>query len=406
MEGITSLTSIFTANNIIKGLSIIGGFLGIWSFIDNYLIRFKPKIFVGTKVVSETIEEKNKIVLNSIICNFEIANHRKKYGIINDFAVRVYRNDQINPKKVIYYSSEFIEKIPQKIQNIDHQERVIFSPINILPNSSKSITLVLSDQLLNSELDFYQGNTYYLEFYYQLTPKSKWKFIDKLYIYNKRDEIIPKNEKYTLFTAINYDKSRESIGKYLINSSASLYESAAKRHIINLFKKYKLAYILKPLNILRDFIIFIPHYISIIANKLINKFIKIPLIRAYAQNNYALKIKFGSPELRPKTEKDFKIIKQRLNEIISKINLKLESENLIELKETSEDKCLIYRNRKTLELFMSGDTSIEVKGAGLNYRLNLKQGIWNKNLWFLENQGFIQLDSFSLKIIDYLVLHS
>ncbi|AWG20834.1 hypothetical protein FFWV33_04390 [Flavobacterium faecale] len=407
MTEIVFINALFTADNIIKTLSIIGGFLGIVSFMDNYLIRFKPTIFVGTKVVSETENtEKGETFLSSIICNIEIANHRKRYGIINDFAVRIYRNDQINSKKTIFYSSEFIDTIPQKIQSIDNQERIIFNSINILPNSNKSVTLILSDQILQSKFDFYDANTYYLEFYYQLNPKSKWIFIDKLYLYNKRDEIIPKKDKYTLFTAINYDKSRESIENNLLTPSTTLYKSATRKHLVDILKKHKLNYVLTPINILRDLIIFIPYYLIMFANRINDNYIKIPLILKYVKNKRPFKIKIGSPELRPRTEKDFQKIIFELNKNITKINLHLETEKNIKLKELDKERFLIFRDKTTIEVFISGDTSIVAKSQYINYRLNLKLGIWNKNHWFLENSGFTQLDSFSVKIIDYLILHS
>ena len=188
--------------------------------------------------------------------------------------------------------------------------------------------------------------------------------------------------------------------------STTLYKSATRKHLVDIVKKYKLNYVLTPINILRDLIIFIPYYLIMFANRINDNYIKIPIILKYVKNKIPFKIKIGSPELRPRTEKDFQKIIFELNKNITKINLHLETEKNIKLKELDKERFLIYRDRTTIEVFISGDTSIVAKSQYINYRLNLKLGIWNKNHWFLENSGFTQLDSFSVKIIDYLILHS
>ena len=48
-------------------VGLVGGLLGVWTFIDAYIINFRPKIYIGTRVIIQTIEDKNRTELKSIV---------------------------------------------------------------------------------------------------------------------------------------------------------------------------------------------------------------------------------------------------------------------------------------------------------------------------------------------------
>ncbi len=199
-------------------LAITGGFLGIYSFIDNYLLKFKPKIFISN-IVSFKIEITEKYLkypeysrknysVKSIICTLEIGNHRNKYGVINDIAIKIYDRNNLNPSPRFFYAKKDLE-FP--LQNSNEEEfkaikKISFSPINILPKSSKKVHIEFSSIYDYVEM-IPKSKHNYIEIYYQLG--KKWYYDSGYFLYEEREQ--ENNNLLVTFKTLDRDVERDKL---------------------------------------------------------------------------------------------------------------------------------------------------------------------------------------------------
>lgn len=391
-------------------LGIVGGSLGIWTFIDSYLIRFVPKIYIGTKIIIDTKQTLHREDLESIICSLELCNHRKRYGVIYDFAVRVYKADEINSENAIYYASQLVNKIPINVDDLKNQEYELFNPITILPESNSSVNLVLGEVLNRSKMGMSKSSNYYLEAYYQKKPEGKWYFVDKLYLYNK-GQYSQSTSQFIQFSVLNTNATREKLNKKIRPQKTDLYLGASHKHLSGKWIKYKYLIFYRPLRGIKDLFYSLPFYTNFALSLVIDKFIRIPIIKKYGKNITKANITIGSPKEKPITETAFNQIYLELDNLITKINDGANTNALISL-EKKDSYIILSRYKLSIKFYMSGDRSIYVQelnaqfGSRLTYSLSLENAIWGKNYWKLKNYGFISIKSFSVKVLDAFIIHS
>jgi len=404
------MTEFLTSNWLPNILGLIGGILGIWSFVDNYIIRFKPKIYIATKVIFDTEELHNFTRLKSIIFSSELCNHRKKYGVVYDFAVRIYKSDEINSDSAIYYASEIIDKIPLNTEEIENQELQSYNPITILPNSNKSVNICFSEVPHRSTLIVNKSANYYLEAYYQKEPKGKWNYIDKLYLYNKT-ELGKVPGKFISFTVLNKDITKEKLKENIKIQKTNMYEGASKKTLHLFFSRLKYRLFFKPIKYIVDTFKAVPFYLNILRLWFLDKYIKIPIIQKYGKKIERVSVTFGDKENRKITEKIFKDIYDNFKSISDKMNLNA-TENAMTAVTLDKGQIIISRYKLSVKIYIAGDSSIYVQelnsinGSRLTYSLDLKRGLWNKNFWYLKNYGFIKPKSFVVKVLDAFIIHS
>lgn len=410
MEIINQITNFLSQNWITNLFGLLGGLLGLYTFIDSYLVSFKPKIYIGTGVVIEAIEKNGHTSLSSIICSLEICNHRKKYGVIYDFAIRIYNADKINSDKVIHYATEIVDKIPVNVQELQNQNYELFKPITVLPDTNKSVNFVLSEVLYRSKMSFNPTGSYYIEVYYQKKPNGKWYFIDKLFLFNNGN-LDSESQKYILFSVLNNDKTRDRLKEKVKIQTTSLYTGASQKVISRKTKRYYYKFIITPYSIIKDTLNAIPFYLNILYNLLVDKFIKLPIIKKYGKTIEKVNIKFGSPESKPVTVATFEKIFIEFEKLATQINEDANEEAEVKVKRDKE-RIIISRYKLSISIYISGDRSIRVqeqisfKGSRLTYNIELRKKIWNKEYWHLENYGFISIKSFVVKVMDAFIVHS
>lgn len=410
MENFKVITDFLSESWLPNLLGLTGGLLGVYTFIDSYLVSFKPKIYIGTSIVIDTVVENSYTRLNSIICSLELCNHRKKYGVIYDFAIRIYKADEINSDKAIYYASEIVDRIPINVQDMQSQNYELFKPITVLPDSNNSVNFVLSEVLHRSKMDFNPASSYYIEVYYQKKPEGKWYFIDKLYLFNKGQYDL-KSDKYVLFSVLNNDTTREKLKERVKLQKTSLYAGASQKVIKFKVNRYIYKFIKYPYYRAKDIFTTIPFYLNFAYNSIIDKFVKLPIIKRYGKNIEKANIKFGSPESKPLTVAAFEQIFTELDKLSKQINEGAKKEAEISVKKEN-GKIIVSRYKLSIMIYMPGDRSIRVqeqnslRGSRLTYSIELRNKIWNKEYWHLDNYGFITIKSFVVKVLDAFVIHS
>jgi len=394
-------------------LGLLGGLLGAWTFIDNYIIKFKPKIYIGTRIIIDTIKNaQGALQLNSIICSLELCNHRKKYGVIYDFAVRIYSAEEINSDKAIYYASEVVQKVPINIGELEKQEYDMFNPITVLPSSNRSICIVLSDVLNRSKMNIATGKSHYLEAYYQKSPTGRWYFIDKLYLFNK-NILGPPDKRYIQFTVLDNDKTRTNINRSIRPQKTNLYAGASQKYVRRIIHSYKYKLLKNPWNRIKDSFISVPFFLNFALIKLYDKAVKIPIIKRYGRKIETVRVRIGAPELKPITLAAFEQIFSKLNKFAEQINVGAIQEAKITV-EKENGSIIITRYKLAIKLYIAGDTAINVSEAYLNtfhnsrisYSLSLRNYIWNRPYWYLDNYGFTTIESFTVRVMDAFVIHS
>ena len=391
-------------------LGLTGGLLGLWTFIDSYIIKFKPKIYFGTRVFFDTIKDTKHTRLQAIICSLEFCNHRKKYGVIYDFAIRIYNADEINSKSAVYYATELVDKVPIHIKDLEIQDKRIFNPITVLPNSNQSVNLILSENINGYKMVLTQIGNCYIELYYQKEPDGKWYFIDKMHLYSK-DQYNHIEDKYIDLSILKNDSTRKKLDGMLRLQKTNLYTGASQKHLKNKIRHCLYKFIKIPFYRIKDVLVSIPFYSSFLINTIWDKFVKIPIIKKYGIKIEKPNIKIGSPELKPITNIAFAQILNELQNFANQINKNANHEARIIIKQM-DNKIILQRYRLSINFYISGDSSIQVNelNAVLNSRLSfsikLRNGLWNKKYWYLNNYGFISIKSFVVRVLDAFIIHS
>jgi len=395
-------------------LGIVGGSLGLWTFIDNYILRFKPKLFIGSKAVF--LLEKNPVSpdrfsLESITLSIEVANQRNKYGLLHDYAVRVYRSNAINPEEAIYFASAKCENLISDIHLLNDTKKELFSPISILPKSNRSLNIVFNELLNRSSMGINKDDIFYLEFYYQKTPKSKWNFVGKYYLYKQFESVNETNKVLFTYTLIEWHISRDKIKNILKPAKTSLYNGSTHKYIKVLFKKMYWQIILRQYYRIRDLLFLIPYSLLMFFEWLFNNTIRIMIIRKKGKHIDKQEILCGEPEKRPITQKCFNKISRILENEIKEININADKNATITFIRKNDQICLT-RNDIGFIISRSGDShiiahqNVSPLHSRLQYEMELKDSNLGFCYWYQSNYGITTCESFALKILDAFLLHS
>lgn len=414
----TDLTSFFNSLPAIVGA--VGGMLGLWTFIDSYLRKFNPKIYVGTKVIFNTKYERSSHRLNSIICSLEICNHRKKYGVVYDFAVRIYNTNKVNPDDITYFASEKLESIPMKTDELKNKEITSFNPITVLPSSNKSENIIFSEVIHRSKANINPNDSFKMDMYYQKKPKGKWYLIDTFYLFNKgkyvfdlssnkgAEEPDKEGNKFIVFSALDTDVSREKIKDSIVRIKTGKWTSASHKVLKMRLLRWRYNLLKKPLYRVRDVLISVPFFLHLWSIRLIDIFIRIPIINKYGKSIRKGSLQIGDKKLRKVTDSSYEKIYTELNKLIEKINKGASDEAKINIKK-SEGEIILSRYKLSIKVYKPGDTSIYVHDFNdnrLSFKMNLRSKLFNKHYWKLDNYGFITIKSFTVKLLDTFIIHS
>ncbi len=394
----------------------VGGLLGAYAFVDNYILRFNPKVFTGSQVFFQLDPEVKhcRQELEYILLSVQIGNHRKKYGMIYDFAVRFYVSGEINPSTVIYYASELAENIRLEDKKATPENIYPFKPIAILPNSDKSINLLLGEVVHRSKDSLDRGQHYSLELYYQTKPNGKWHFVNKVELYNSYTFGKKESDVQMAFTTLNYDTSREKIKKYTKSIPVSgVYKGASYKETDKSLKKIKYQYIQQPLFFLRHIGIYLGVKGFSRCDKLVDEKYRWPIIVDYFKNPKRFKLKMGYPELKPKGIEGLNLLYDILSEKAALLNLGIERGHDLVLKKISDTEFTISKYHLSMSIYLSNDKDMRVHGEGVHsrrrlirYNLELKKGVFNQYYYHLENHGAKTIESFAVTLLDIIALQS
>ena len=399
---------------IIVGL--IGGILGFWSFIDNYLLKFKPKIFASSRVIFNFNEQKMTLSqLDNVALTMEISNHRKKYGSIHDLAARIYSTNEINPNPVTYFSSDIAEKIDLGEMIYVLSGITEFLPIAVEPNSSRSVIIMFGGAVNDIKQSIPSGGDYYLELYYQEKPKSKWVFIDRLYLYNIT--LMPKrgqatwNKLQSVFTTINFEDSRRHLSEENRKRITTIYRGAMHRQRVEWFNLIK-SFFINKWSGAKQLFTFCTIKVALGVRWILDQSLYLPVIHKYNKNRRRINFRLGNPETKPLVLQGINDLKEELKSLIIDLNKFTDQERQISIRDEKPEEFTISRHHMWLKIYKMSDESIRVQEVNSNrgkskirLTLSVKRTAFKTSYWQLKDGNVLSLRSFAIKILDFLVLH-
>ncbi|KHT23478.1 hypothetical protein [Pectobacterium carotovorum] len=223
------------------GIGVIGGVLGFYTFIDNNILRFKPRFNISERLFF-SFDEKTPSSgmrgksLKSIIFQIEIINSRNKIGRIDDFAIMIYNDTTTQPHPYMLYAENILDRLPSKPTSFDKEKFNFFSPLSILGRSTKNTVIEFTPEQYGKvyiPIDSYLK----MELLYSL-PNKKWKIAGK-YIPNRftdyeKDNSLQGVAEYSL---LDKKVERNKIGKTLKQPPSSLYKGISGKQIVYYLSK-------------------------------------------------------------------------------------------------------------------------------------------------------------------------
>jgi len=226
-------TSIYTVTNAAAIIGIVGGLLGFYSFIDNYLLRFKPKFVIGDRLYL-TYKQHPKYPahshLSSLVVQFEIFNHRNKLGRVEDLCFRIYDSLEIEAKVTTLFASAYLEDMPVERLDVLTAKRSPMGPAAIDHKSSKTLVVEMCPEKNMGQFINPNGQIR-IETLYK-SSNGKWVHFDSLAVYAVYDEKNTAAE-YTIynFDLVNKYSERETIKKKKLRRKVNSYTGISNYQI-------------------------------------------------------------------------------------------------------------------------------------------------------------------------------
>lgn len=360
---------------------MVGGFLGFFVFIDNYVLKFKPRfnisntLFFRYKTDDEHPSEKGR-TLESVILKIEAINKRNKIGRIDDFAIRVYDSRATSPSGYMLYSENVLDKLPSKTSDLSGNEINSFSPVSILGKSNTSFVVEFRPEkymgiTLNPEGSLKLDLLYYL-------PKKGWRRVGTFmphYFKGHNDKEDPNGAiEYSL---LDNSVRRKEASKSLKEPEVGIYKGISGKYIgFYLMKpvwflKRMATYPIKVLNLI--YALF-----EMLLRQVAAHFIVLPLIKLKSKSLPRMKFGPAKAHLIEDTNLSLKQCRHNIEKISNKINSKADSTAEITI-EDSGDGFSIRRGGLEVKFYKSGDGHIRANDTG----------------------GYPQMFTFSMELVEY-----
>ncbi len=399
---------------VLKALSsivgMIGGILGFFVFIDNYILEFKPRfkisnrLFFGYKTEEDSPSLKCKS-LESVILNIETINTRNKIGRIDDFAIRVYNPRATYPHEYMLYAENVLEELPSNTSKLDKVEANSFSSISILGRSNTNIVVEFKPEKymgvsLNPEGSLKLDLIYYL-------PKKGWKTAGTFtphYFKGRNDEEDPNG--IVEYSLLDIAVTREEASNSLKRPQIGIYKGISG--------KYVGFYLMKPIWFLKRLVTYplkvvklIAALIEITARQISSHCLVLPLINLKSKSLPRLTISFGRTHLIDDTQLSLKKCRKNIEAITKKINAKADSKAGITTSDIHNG-FSIRRGKLEVKFRQSGNGYIQVTDTGgydqmFTFTMELVEFPFGIRLWRV-NKKIMTLKSACIQIMDSFIL--
>lgn len=407
MELILNLEMLKVLSSIV---GMIGGFLGVFVFFDNYILKFKPKLNISNRLFFRyKTEEKHPIIkgrtLESIILKIEAINGRNKIGRIDDFALRIYDSSSTLPSGYMLYAENVAERLPSKHAFFKNDDFNSFSPISILGRSTKNFVIEFKPEkymgsIINPEGRLKLDLLYYL-------PEKGWRFIGTFMPYYYKDH--------------NVQESPDGNIEYSLMDNTVIRGEAAKslkQPVVSIYKgisgKYVGFYLRKPFYTLRKIIYYPLKVIKLIGALLAVSFrqilsycIVLPLINFKSKKLPSIQFRSPRTHLVSDTTAAFESCRYNIGEIVNKINSMADSKAQITIQNEASD-FTIQRAKLQVKFYKAGDGYIRANDTNgypqmFVFSMELVEYPFGLRLWKVNNK-IMTMKSACIHIMDSFVL--
>jgi len=399
---------------VIKALSsivgMLGGFLGFFVFIDNYVLKFKPRLNISnTLFFRYKKKDENPYVngrtLESVILKIEALNGRNKIGRIDDFAIRIYDSKATSPSGYMLFSENVLERLPRKISALNDNEITSFSPVSILGKSNTSFVVEFKPEkyismILNPEGDLKLDLLYYL-------PKKGWKLVGTFlpYYFKRHDDKEDPNGVIE-YSLLDNAVTRTEASKSLQKPKVGIYKGISG--------KYLGFYLMKPVWFLKRLATYpvkvfklVYALFEVLVRQVLTHLIVFPLIKLKSKSLPRIQVKSAKAHLLEDTKLSLKQCRGYIEKIANKINAKADSRAKIII-EDSENGFSIHRGRLEVKFYKSGDGHIRANDIGgypqmFTFAMELVEYPFGIRLWNVNNK-VMTVKSACIHIMDSFVL--
>jgi hypothetical protein len=111
-------------------IAALGAFLGVLSFANQYLVRFKPRIYINNFFRIQIDKQVGYLRANSVTLNLSISNSKNSYGIIKDMTLGLYQTSETTPRYTFLFPTETSDV---------GKAFVPFTPLILPPKTSRTV---------------------------------------------------------------------------------------------------------------------------------------------------------------------------------------------------------------------------------------------------------------------------
>lgn len=391
-------------------VGMIGGFLGFFVFIDNYILKFKPRLNISNRLFFRyKIEEKNPMTqgksLESVILKIEAINERNKIGRIDDFAIRIYDSRATFPSGYMLYSENVLEQLPSKSSYFEKDELGSFSPVSILGRSTKNIVVEFKPRkymsvTLNPEGGLKLDLLYYL-------PKKGWRTVGSFmpYYFKGHNEQEDPNGVIE-YSLLDNSVTRESARDSLKPPKVGIYKGISGKYIS--------FYLMRPVWAIKNITTYplkvfklIGALVEALFRQITSYCLILPLINLKSKTLPRMQFRPARAHLIKDTEAALIKCKKNIGKIANKINSKADSKAQITIRDENSS-FNIQRGRLEVKFYKSGDGHIRANDTGgypqmFTFSMELVEYPFGFRLWKVNNK-IMTIRSACIHVMDSFIL--
>lgn len=399
---------------ILKVLSsivgMIGGFLGFFVFIDNYILKFKPRLNTSNRLFFRyKTEEKHPMTqgksLESVILKIEAINRRNKIGRIDDFAIRIYDSKATFPSEYMLYAENVLEQLPSKSSYFEKGEFSSFSPVSILGRSTKNIVVEFKPEkcmgvTLNPEGSLKLDLLYYL-------PKKGWRTVGSFMPYYFKGH----NEQEDPNGVIEYSLLDNSVTRKAASGSLKPPKVGIYKGISG---KYIGFYLMKPVWAIRNIAIYplkvfklIGALVEVLFRQVTSYCVILPLINLKSKTFPRMQFRPARTHLIEDTEAALKKCRNSIEKRVKKINDKADNKAQITIRDENSS-FSIKRGNLEVKFYKSGNGHIRANDTGgypqmFTFSMELVEYPFGLRLWKINNK-IMTIRSACIHVMDSFIL--
>ncbi|MFM0231288.1 hypothetical protein [Paraburkholderia sediminicola] len=389
-------------------IGILGGMLGAYTFLDNYILRFKPKFLIGDRIYL-TYEKHKKIQeyshLSSLIIQFEIFNHRNKLGRIEDIFVRIYDSRKLEASVLDLFPLAALDSMPTNRDEVIAAERVPPSPIAIPNKSSKTLVIEMAQEKLhNGTVD--PSGFLKVQCLYKSTT-GKWRKFSEFSLHAAYEE----KSTYDKFTIYNFDRTERYAEREKLKRRKIATEVNSYKGVSNYYLSFWLP---RPYWRAKEFVqaapklvIFLCGLATATVRNCLSEAIEWRVVKRTAARSRKPKITVGNARNARRTDSLIAKLKPLIEHKVTELNSRAKASDAITI-EIVDTSITLKKSGTQVRVYVGGDGFVGILRSPLNspmgetvFTIRVKEFAFGSYLWTLSGRP-VFASTIATRVVDYL----